>query len=264
MKKFIGFSLYILALIPLILYIYVSNSSTYNLSEIQRLGIIGIICLLIYFGGFLLSKTYNSNKPMKINLILFFIMYLILVITLTLFDASWGRSGIKIRSINNVSKYINLKPFKTIKSYILVFDSLYPTKEIMLNLFGNLGAFMPMAIFLPLIFKRQNKFYIFLFTMILFVSCIEGLQLVTGSGRCDIDDVILNVGGAFFLYLILKIPPMKKLMRNILLLEGNKVSKIFIGFVIVCIIGIISYLVWLTDKREKLYRNNLNKLYAKY
>ena len=264
MKKFLGFSLYILSLIPLIFYIYVSNSSTYNFSEMQRLGIIGISSILIYFGGYLLSKAFNNNKPMKINLLIYFILYLVLVITLTLFDTTWGRSGIKIQSINNVSKYINLKPFKTIRSYILVFDSLYPTKEIMLNLFGNLGAFMPMSILLPLIFKRQNKFYIFLFTMILFVSCIEGLQLVTGSGRCDIDDLILNVGGAFFLYLILKIPPMKKLIRNVLLLEGNKVSKIFTAFVVIVIISIIVSLVWLIDKRERLYKKNLEELYAKY
>ena len=265
MKKFLGYSFYMLSIIPLILYIYISNSPTYNFNEIIRLGIIGIGSLLMYFGGLFLSKAYNSNKPMKINLYIFFIVYLILVITLTLFDTSWGRSGIKIKSLHNVSKYINLKPFKTIKGFILVFDScLYSTKDIMLNLFGNLAAFMPMAIFLPLIFKKQNKFYVFLCTMILFVCCIEGLQLVTGSGRCDIDDLILNVGGSFFLYLILKIPPMKKLIRNVLLLEGNKVSKIFIGFVIICIVGIISSLVYLVKYREKLYQNHLNKLYSKY
>ena len=100
--------------------------------------------------------------------------------------------------------------------------------------------------------------------MILFVGCIEGLQLVTGSGRCDIDDLILNVGGSFILYLILKIPPMKRLVRNIFLLEGNKVSKIFVAFVILFITGIVSYLFILTEKREKLYKNNLNKLYSKY
>jgi len=265
MKKLLGYSLYILSIIPLILYIYISNNPIYSFNEITRLGIIGIGTLLMYFGGFFLSKAYNSNKPMKINLYIFFIVYLILVITLTLFDASWGRSGIKIKSLHNVSKYINLKPFKTIKSFLMVFDSyLYSTKDIMLNLFGNLSAFMPMSIFLPLIFKKQNKFYVFLFTMILFVGCIEGLQLATGSGRCDIDDLILNVGGAFILYLILKIPPMKKLLRNVLLLEGNKVSKIFISFVIICIIGIISSLVYLVNYREKLYQNHLNKLYSKY
>ena len=265
MKKFLGYSLYMLSIIPLIIYIYISNSPAHNFNEITRLGIIGIGTILVYFGGLFLSKAYNNNKPMKINLYIFFIVYLILVITLTLFDTSWGRSGIKIKSLHNVREYINLKPFKTIKSFMIVFDScLYSTKDIMLNLFGNLAAFMPMAIFLPLIFKKQNKFYVFLITMILFVGCIEGLQLVTGSGRCDIDDLILNVGGAFILYLILKIPPMKKLLRNILLLEGNKVSKIFISFVIICIIGIISSLVYLVNYREKLYQKHLNKLYSKY
>ena len=117
MKKFLGYSFYMLSIIPLILYIYISNSPTHNFNEITRLGIIGIGSLLMYFGGLFLSKAYNSNKPMKINLYIFFIVYLILVITLTLFDTSWGRSGIKIKSLHNVSKYINLKPFKTIKGF---------------------------------------------------------------------------------------------------------------------------------------------------
>ena len=70
MKKIFGFSLYFLALIPLGIYIYISNSPNYNFSEMARLSIIGISSILMYFGGLLLSLSYNSNKPMKINLLI--------------------------------------------------------------------------------------------------------------------------------------------------------------------------------------------------
>ena len=87
-------------------------------------------------------------------------------------------------------------PFETIMTFIQKFDSMYSTSQVMLNLFGNVCAFMPMAFFLPLLFKKQNKFRYFVITMVLMILGIEFLQLVTGSGRFDVDDLILNLSGA--------------------------------------------------------------------
>lgn len=94
---------------------------------------------------------------MKINLWIFFILYLLLLITLTLFDPMWGRYGFNFVGwfSENFTNYINLSvnliPFKTILNYIKVFDSLYSTRIVLLNLFGNLLALIPMFFFTNII-----------------------------------------------------------------------------------------------------------------
>ena len=115
-------------------------------------------CVCLYFGGFLLSKYRKDNKYMKINLWIFFVLYLLLFITLTLFDQSWGRNGLTIvnwskEMVNNYThRSMNLIPFKTIIEYIRKFDSLLDTRAVMFNLLGNVVACMPFAFFLPLLF----------------------------------------------------------------------------------------------------------------
>ena len=44
-------------------------------------------------------------------------------------------------------------------------------------------------------YKKQSKFKNFVITNILIVLCIEITQLLTASGSCDIDDIILNTTG---------------------------------------------------------------------
>ena len=64
-----------------------------QMTEVSRLVLLGVSSLFLYIGGFLLSKYLDNNKPMKINLYIFFGLYLILLITLTLFDSLWLRNG---------------------------------------------------------------------------------------------------------------------------------------------------------------------------
>ena len=244
--------LYVIASLVLIIYFIISLNS--QITEMARVMFLGVSALFLYFGGFLLSKYLGNKKTLKINLYIFFILYLILLITLTLFDSLWLRNGFSFAGFNNISERVNLIPFKTIMMFISQFDSMYSTSQIMFNLFGNVLAFMPMAFFLPLLFKRQNKFKWFLLTVTLIILGTEFLQLITGSGRCDIDDLILNLTGSVLLYLLLKIKSVNNLIRNIFLLEKNKISKksyikiiLFIVIVIVLFIGVIVY-------RNSLYK----------
>ena len=82
------------------------------------------------------------------------------------------------------------------------------------------------------------KFFI---TMIIVVLLIEGLQFVTLSGSCDIDDLILNVFGALILYLILSIKSIKHFIRNIFLLENNEINyvNLIINIILLSIIFIV-------------------------
>lgn len=246
--------LYVIASLVLIFYFIIGLNS--QITEIARVVFLGISALFLYFGGFLLSKYLGNKKPLKINLYIFFILYLILLITLTLFDSLWLRNGFSFAGFNNISERVNLIPFKTIMMFISQFDSMYSTSQIMFNLFGNVLAFMPMAFFLPLLFKRQNKLRWFLLTVILMILGIEFLQLITGSGRCDIDDLILNLTGSVLLYFLLKIKSVNNLIRNIFLLEKNKISKKSYIKIILFIIGVIALFMGIIVYRNSLYNKN--------
>ena len=120
------------------------------MTEMARLGLMCVMASFMYVGGFCLSKYYENNKPMKINLYVYFVLYLVLLITLTLFDSLWLRNGFNFQGFTNLEERVNLMPFETIMTFIQKFDSMYSTSQVMLNLFGNVCAFMPMAFFLLL------------------------------------------------------------------------------------------------------------------
>lgn len=249
--------MYVVAI--LILLFYAIASFKIEMVEFFRLILLCTSCLFLYFGGLLLSKYLSNNKPMKINLYIFFILYLMLLITLTLFDSSWGRNGFAIKDFKvYIKQSVNLVPFKTIINYIKEFNSMYSTRQIMFNLLGNICAFMPIALFLPLLFKKQSKFKNFIITMIIIILGIESLQLITTSGRFDIDDLILNLFGAVIMYLLLNIKSVNDLINNIFLLEHNKISKKsyikIILFILIIIIICVSIIVY----RNKLYNQNVD------
>ena len=249
----------------LVLLFYFGIGFIAQMTEVSRLVLLGASSLFLYIGGGLLSKYLDNNKPMKINLYIFFGLYLILLITLTLFDSLWLRNGFNFSGFDNIQDRINLVPFKTIMTFVKEFDSMYSTSQIMLNLFGNVCAFMPMALFLPLLFKRQNKAFQFVITLTLMILGIEFLQLITGSGRFDIDDLILNLFGAVLVYLLFKIKSVNALIHNIFLLEKNKISKksyikiiLFIVIAIVLFMGVIVYRNKLYDKNYEEYSKIYN------
>ena len=93
-------------------------------------------------------------------------------------------------------------------------------------------------------------------TLILMILGIEFLQLITGSGRFDIDDLILNLFGAVLVYLLFKIKSVNALIHNIFLLEKNKISKKsyikIISFIVIAIVLFMGVIVY----RNKLYDKN--------
>lgn len=268
-KKIFSFVFYGFAVLFLILYFIADRSATLHFTEFGRLFLLCGSCLFLYFGGLLLSKYKNNIKPMKINLWIFFGLYLLLLVTLTLFDSIWGRNGINLVNANiNYKQYfentVNLVPFKTIMMYIKQFDSMYDTRTVLFNLLGNIIALMPMAFFLPILFKKQNKFRNFVLTITGIILLIEFLQLITSSGIFDIDDLILNLSGALIMYGIIKIKSVNNLIRNIFLLEKNKISKKDYIKILILIFIIVLSLVILVLYRNKLYDKNIdnhNKIY---
>ena len=184
-------------------------------------------CAGIYFGSLLMSKTISEKSGkclIKSSFGFFFALYLVLILSLTLFDRMNGRNlaYLFLWNTESIQRYLNEScnfiPFVTISKFITgIFTGNISTKRIITNLLGNICAFMPFAFFLPVLFARMNKRKTFILSMILIVSVIELLQFATYSGSCDIDDVILNVGGAWVLYEFLHHPRIQPLIKKITL-----------------------------------------------
>lgn len=226
-KKVSIISLYIIAIIILLIYCIAEVMPKFNISGMYRVILLCSSCAFLYFGGLLLSKYINDNKPMKINLWIFFILYVLLFITLTLFSGFYGRNGFTLVKWNKelfnnyIHNSLNLIPFKTIMEYIMP-PNILLSRIVIVNVLGNIFACMPFGFFLPLLFKKQNDFIVFTITMIVIVLIIELLQFATLSGSCDIDDFILNVLGAVIMYLILRVKKIKNVVHNIFLIKDMK------------------------------------------
>lgn len=193
---------------------------------VTRTFLLVLICLLIYFGTLLFTRRTGNHKQMRYTLYLFFALYLYLILTFTLIDATLGRNGdflynnveMHDRREHYIQWFVNLIPFQSIyKIYILGFIRGYVNAFYMLfNFIGNFCAFMPFALFLPLFLKHQRRWYFFVPSIILLAASIEALQFIFMVGSCDVDDVILNAGGAIALYFVLKIPAVDRLCNKIL------------------------------------------------
>lgn len=192
-----------------------------RVDALMRTLLLIINCLLFYLGGILYCKRTHRKGLMKGLFALFFVLYLYLILSLTLLDPSLGRGAGSVydqiggKRESYLRHFVNFIPFHSIYNvYIKGFlggyvDSYY----ILLNLVGNICAFMPLAFFLPYFFRAQKKWYCFLPTVLLFTVAVEALQFTLMVGSCDIDDLLLNAGGAFLFYLLLKLPFLQKLLK---------------------------------------------------
>ena len=207
--------LYTLSFVIIVSLIYIRFKRIIILPRILKLLLLFIANIIVYIGGKIyILKVNKSKKILYMNTIIYFLTYNLAIFSLTLFDEIYGRNGLIFVSWNKkmLNNYINTSlnviPFKTIKLFINGYKNNLVTKEVfMMNIVGNFCAFMPYGIFIPLIFKKINKYYKFLILMIIVVLIIEVLQFLTLSGSCDVDDLILNITGAsivFFIFLYIK------------------------------------------------------------
>ena len=218
---------YVLSLLTITFFIKVRLTSEIYLKTQPKLILLFIVCLLIYVNGYILVKKLNYNKTiLKFNLIIYFLIYNVIIFSLTLFDELYGRRGFSFINWNSeilktYMKYsFNIVPFKTIKLFINGYTrGIVSFRAFYVNVIGNLVAFMPYGVFLPLLYKGMNKYKNFLTAMIFIVIIIELLQFATISGSCDIDDLMLNILGASIVYFMMKVKVINKLVRKILLYE---------------------------------------------
>lgn len=230
-RKYFFFSLpfYLFAALCASAYLFAELHSELVLRPVNRILLLGACCVGVYFGSRVLCKSpsVDRNKVMKRTFLLFFTVYLLLILTFTLFDPAFGRDR-QVRFVfsdrallkNSLDNAFNIIPFRTISKYVAaLFTHRISFSAIVINLFGNLVAFMPLGLFLPLFFRSCRKLPYFLLASSLIVLCVETLQFLFIVGFCDIDDLILNVFGACVAFLVLKTRPAKWLLNKFYLQE---------------------------------------------
>ena len=141
-----------------------------------------------------MRKIIINNKKLIVSLI--FIIYLLVLGYHLFLSDSLGK-----REIAESYRY-NFTLLKEILRYVGNIDVI-GLKLVVINIAGNIMAFVPFGIFVG--YFLNNSKYTFIKTILLgliFTVAIEGIQLITRVGICDVDDILLNfigvvTGGAF-------------------------------------------------------------------
>ena len=90
---------------------------------------------------------------------------------------------------------LNLVPFKQLLWY-------ETTRDLLINLIGNVAMFVPTGIVLPIVWPRLDRFWKVVPAGMLVSLCIEVLQLPFSSRGTDVDDLLLNTLGVTIGYVL--------------------------------------------------------------
>lgn len=139
--------------------------------------------------------TYTEQKKEKLTKTAFAV-YAVIMLWL-LFGQRIG--GVAVSDYwETVRESYSVEPFMTIGNFFR--SMLHPRSgealfEAVKNLGGNVILFIPFGYFIPAVFRKFEKpLHSILFGAVCIVA-VEILQLFTLLGKCDIDDLILNVIG---------------------------------------------------------------------
>lgn len=138
------------------------------------------------------SMAVNKKRSTGIRAfaVTLFCLYFIVLFYFLFFSEEMGRT------YSERVYHYNLIPFYEIKRFIRYYEIL-GMQAVMLNLAGNVAAFMPFGFFLPVFSVRCKKFLNTVFYSFELSLLVELIQLVTKVGSFDVDDIILNtLGGA--------------------------------------------------------------------
>ncbi len=143
------------------------------------------------------------NRPIRpairVAVAVLFVIYLIFLLKLILFKLPTDMILDLLQNWRpeNIGSNVNLVPFVTIRQFVEAYRYGYLNENIIYeNLFGNMACLIPWGLSLPVLFSRSRRWRRFLPATLLFILGIETVQLVTGLGIFDVDDIILNMIGA--------------------------------------------------------------------
>jgi len=134
----------------------------------------------------------KENKLMKTAFALYVLIMLWLLFGQRIGNVSVGDYW------ETVSRNVNLVPLETVGRFVR--SMLHPRNdraffEAVKNLGGNVILFVPFGFFIPAVFGKMKKSVFTVLSGALCIAAVELVQLFTLLGKCDIDDLILNVIG---------------------------------------------------------------------
>lgn len=143
------------------------------------------------------------KKAWKIIIGITFVIYCYVVLHIVFLSRvymlryGWGKNTI----LEYLSFQSNFVPFRTIGEYIAALRNGSMNRSIPIqNLLGNFLLFLPMGVYLPLLFAKLRSFSRTIVMILGVLIGIELLQMFTRLGSFDIDDLILNMAGAMLGY----------------------------------------------------------------
>ena len=148
----------------------------------------------------------NTTRNQKFGWVLF-LAYLAMLVYFMFFAESFGRDPAQ-------REYAyNLELFKEIKRFYQYRHQLGMT-AFLLNVVGNVVAFMPCGFFLPIVSRRSKKWYNTIGLGFSLSLCIETVQLVFKVGSFDVDDLLLNTVGGVLGYLCYHVVQQVRIRRK--------------------------------------------------
>ena len=137
----------------------------------------------------------RQKRALRICSKVLFGVYLICLIYLLFFAESMGRTYAER------TYHYNLVPFREIKRFLVHRETL-GIMAVMLNLVGNIVAFVPYGLFLPIMFPKNRSLWRIALLTFDFSFAVEVIQLVGKVGSFDVDDLMLNTLGGILGYLL--------------------------------------------------------------
>lgn len=112
-------------------------------------------------------------------------------------------------------EHVNLIPLRTVCHYVeWTLDGWVTVALAARNLLGNLVLFFPMGCYLPLLLPSVRRKGSFGWQMLGLLLGIETLQLLLRVGTFDVDDILLNLVGAFAGYALVRAPYVERFLHR--------------------------------------------------
>ena len=158
-------------------------------------GMILVLCAWILFrlAAYWKTKTVDwKHEGWQI----FFLINLLVIARFTFYPFSTVNGQVQPLIFDSATAWpfrTNLVPFVNLLDYDSKFD-------LLLNIIGNFGMFIPTGVMLPLIYKNITGFKKVVFTGAAISLVIEIIQLPFSVRASDVDDLILNTAGCLVGY----------------------------------------------------------------
>lgn len=153
-----------------------------------------------------MSETF-SRPILRVLFVSYLValFYLLFVFERSL-DLSWIVKG-GFPALNKAMELrINWIPFKSILGYLSQMNLPSGVRVIVTNIGGHMAAFSWLGYFMPRLWPKYKQRKTFLWTVLAGLVLIEVVQYFTMSGMLDVDDVLLNLAGAYLGFVFLRRP----------------------------------------------------------